>query len=68
MLTHNNITSNCEAMDVNLPFERLIRATTADHQEVLPSYLPFYHAYGLVIIMFAKLALGCILIILSYSL
>ena len=34
-LTHNNLVSNCEAMDVNLPYEQLIRPTTADFQEGL---------------------------------
>lgn len=34
-MTHNNLVSNCEAMDVNLPYEQLIRPTTADFQEGL---------------------------------
>lgn len=58
MLTHNNLVSNCEGMDVNLPYESLILPTTNDHQEVLPCFLPFYHAYGLIILLLAKLALG----------
>lgn len=58
MLTHNNLVSNCEAMDVNLPYERLVRPTTNDFQEVLPCFLPFYHAYGLIVLLLPKLALG----------
>lgn len=58
MLTHNNLVSNCEGMDVNLPYERLIRPTTSDFQEVLPCFLPFYHAYGLIVLLLPKLALG----------
>lgn len=58
MLSHSNLVSNCEAMDVNLPYERLIRSTTSDFQEVLPCFLPFYHAYGLIILLLAKLSLG----------
>lgn len=58
MLTHSNLVSNCEGMDVHLPFERLIMPTTNEHQDVLPCFLPFYHAYGLIIILLAKLALG----------
>lgn len=59
MLSHNNLSSNCEALDVKLPFERLIFATTNDYQEVLPCVLPFYHLYGLLVILLSKLALGC---------
>lgn len=59
MLSHNNITSNCESLDVKLPTERLIHPTTNDHQDVLPSVLPFYHCYGLLVMMVSKLSLGC---------
>lgn len=58
MLSHSNLTSNCEAMDSNLPHERLIRSTTADFQEILPCFLPFYHAYGLVVVLLSKMSLG----------
>lgn len=62
MLSHNNLTSNCEAIDVKLPTERLILPTTADFQEVLPCYLPFFHLYGLLVLLISKLALGCKLV------
>lgn len=58
MLSHNNLVSNCEAMDVNLPHNRLILPTSNDYQDVLPCFLPFYHAYGLIILLLSKLALG----------
>lgn len=59
MLTHLNITSNCEMLDVKLPDKRLMLPTTNDFQEVLPSVLPFFHIYGLVVSLVSKLALGC---------
>lgn len=58
MLTHYNLVSNCEGMDVNLPYERLVYPTTSDFQDVLPCFLPFYHAYGLIVLLMPKLALG----------
>lgn len=59
MLSHNNITSNCESLDVNQPIERVVLPTTNDYQDVLPAVLPFYHCYGLVVLLLSKLALGC---------
>lgn len=58
MLSHHNLVSNCEGMDVNLPYERIVQPTTNDFQEVLPCFLPFYHAYGLIVLLLPKLALG----------
>lgn len=59
MLTHNNLTSNCEIIDVKLPFERLVIPTTNDYQDVFPCVMPFYHCYGLQVLLVSKLALGC---------
>lgn len=59
MLSHNNITSNCEMIDTNLPYERVVKSTTNDYQDVIPCFLPFFHCYGLTVILFSKLALGC---------
>lgn len=59
MLTHNNLASNCEMIDVKMPFERLVLPTTNDYQDVLPCVLPFYHCYALEIILLSKLSLGC---------
>lgn len=59
MLSHNNVTSNCELLDVKLPFDRSVLPTTNDYQDVLPVILPFYHCYGLNVMLISKLALGC---------
>lgn len=59
MLTHMNITCNCEQLDAKLPDKRLTLPTTNDFQEVLPSVLPFFHIYGLVVSLISKLSLGC---------
>ncbi|KAJ6633242.1 4-coumarate--CoA ligase 1 [Pseudolycoriella hygida] len=59
MLSHLNITSNCEMLDSKLPDRRLMLPTTNDFQDVLPSVLPFFHIYGLVVSLISKLALGC---------
>lgn len=58
MLSHSNLVSNCEGMDANLPYERLVRPTTDDFQDVALSFLPFFHAYGLIVILLTKLTLG----------
>lgn len=59
MLTHNNLTFVCEAIDVRKPFPTIVRPTTSDFQEVLPCVAPFYHIYGLMPSLLTKLALGC---------
>lgn len=58
MLTHNNLVSNCQSIDVNLPVERLILPTTNVYQDIVPCFLPFYHIYGLMVLLIPKLALG----------
>lgn len=62
MLSHNNITTNLEALDEKLPHERIMLPTTNDFQDVVPVVLPFYHCYALVLVLLSKLALGCKLI------
>lgn len=42
-----------------LPSDRLIRPTAGDFQEVVPAVLPFYHIYGIAVLLISKLALGC---------
>lgn len=59
MLTHNNLTFVCEAIDVRPPFPTIVRPTTNDFQEVLPCVAPFYHIYGLMPTLLTKLVLGC---------
>lgn len=59
MLTHLNLTSNCEMLNAKLPERRTAEETTNDFQEVLPSVLPFYHIYGFTFSVLSKLSLGC---------
>lgn len=59
MLTHLNLTSNCEMLHAKLPERRLILPTTNDFQDVLPSVLPFFHIYGFTVSLLSKLSLGC---------
>lgn len=59
MLSHNNITTNCEGIGTKLPHETLITTTTQNHQDVVPIVLPFYHCYALIVMLVSKLALGC---------
>lgn len=62
MLSHNNLTTNLEGLDEKLPFERIMRPTTNDFQEIVPVMLPFFHCYALVLVLLSKLALGCKLV------
>ncbi|KAJ6636980.1 4-coumarate--CoA ligase 4, partial [Pseudolycoriella hygida] len=59
MLSHLNITTNCEMLNAKLPERTLLQPTTNDFQEVLPSVLPFHHIYGYTVSLLAKLSLGC---------
>ena len=58
MLTHRNLASNCQSIDVPLPNKPLILRTTNDFQDILPCFLPFYHIYGLLVILIPKLSVG----------
>lgn len=58
MLSHRNLVSNCQSLGVDLPNRPLILPTTNDFQDVLPCFLPFYHIYGLMVLLVPKLALG----------
>lgn len=53
-ITHKNVTSNCEMKKLC----NLTLPTTSDFQDVLPCVLPFYHIYGMTMVMLSKLALG----------
>ncbi|KAL7020467.1 hypothetical protein ACKWTF_011548 [Chironomus riparius] len=60
MLSHWNIVTNSLALrSAEL---QLAADTTADNQDVIPCVLPFFHAYGLVVTLLAKLAQGCKLV------
>lgn len=58
MLSHNNIAVNCEQINVKLGDAPLLKPTTNDYQEVVPSVLPFFHIYGLTVLMISTLRLG----------
>ncbi|XP_055911806.1 uncharacterized protein LOC129945881 [Eupeodes corollae] len=57
-LSHDNITINCEQTQAKFPYETILQETTETHQEVVPSVLPFFHIYGLTVVMLSKLFLG----------
>ncbi|CAG9808478.1 unnamed protein product [Chironomus riparius] len=60
MLSHWNIVTNSLALrSAEL---QLAADTTPDNQDVIPCVLPFFHAYGLVVTLLAKLAQGCKLV------
>ncbi|EDW75348.2 uncharacterized protein Dwil_GK19734 [Drosophila willistoni] len=52
VLSHNNITSNCEQVQTALP------ADEPGVQDTLPGVLPFFHIYGLTVVMLSKLGQG----------
>ncbi|BFG02828.1 probable 4-coumarate--CoA ligase 3 [Drosophila madeirensis] len=51
MLSHNNITSNCEQVQTAMRLDLSV-------QETLPGVLPFFHIYGLTVVMLSKLGQG----------
>lgn len=58
MLSHRNLVSNCQTCSTDMPYEPIILPTTNDYQDVLPAFLPFYHIYGLMVLLIPKLAVG----------
>ncbi|KAM8720830.1 hypothetical protein ACLKA7_006816 [Drosophila subpalustris] len=52
VLSHNNVTSNCEQIQAAIHIESL------ELQDTLPAVLPFFHIYGLTVVMLSKLSLG----------
>lgn len=57
MLSHDNIVINCEQMQVPLPDVPMISEATANHQDVCPAVLPFFHIYGFTACLISKLKL-----------
>ncbi|KAI8432400.1 hypothetical protein MSG28_004798 [Choristoneura fumiferana] len=55
-LTNKNVVVNCVQSDVD--GVKQYRDTTSSHQESMIAVLPFYHIYGLSIIMLHKLSVG----------
>lgn len=56
MLSHNNISINCEQV------QSILEVDCTKEQEVLPCVLPFFHIYGLTVIMLSKFGQGCKLV------
>lgn len=59
-LSHRNLVANIA--QTNHPEINHISDTTANYQDVLPSILPFYHIYGLTMILLRGLSYGCKLV------
>lgn len=57
MLSHRNIVSNI-AQHNDSPEISICEPALGSHQDVLPAILPFYHVYGLGVMLLAKLAQG----------
>ncbi|KAH8272302.1 hypothetical protein KR018_001560 [Drosophila ironensis] len=53
MLSHRNVASNCEQVKVAWPL------VSKGEQATLPAVLPFFHIYGLTVVMITKLSRGC---------
>lgn len=67
MHSHNSLVGTSEILNPPMFHEPIIRPTTNDSQDVLPAFLPFFHIYGLSIILVNKLALGCKLLSMKYE-
>ncbi|XP_025196142.1 probable 4-coumarate--CoA ligase 3 [Melanaphis sacchari] len=59
-LSHRNLLANI--VQTNHPDIKHFFDTTANYQDVLPSVLPFYHIYGLTMILLRGLSYGCKLV------
>ncbi|XP_065205259.1 uncharacterized protein LOC135835097 [Planococcus citri] len=56
-LSHRNVIANF--LQVNHPEIGHIRMATKDYQDVIPGILPFFHIYGLSVILLRGLSNGC---------
>lgn len=59
MHTHSSTIANSEVLSAKMFDEPIVARATADSQEVIPCFLPFYHIYGLTVLLLNKLSLGC---------
>lgn len=64
MLTHKNVTANCEIFGAPNPYDSITIPTTKDHQDVVLVVLPFFHMYGFCVQLILNLSLGCKLVVL----
>ncbi|KAL0829355.1 hypothetical protein ABMA28_004135 [Loxostege sticticalis] len=62
-ISHKNLLSSMDVMSHEK--HCLAELTTAEHQDVLPCVLPFFHIYGMVITLLGHLSKGCKLITMS---
>ncbi|XP_011494753.1 PREDICTED: 4-coumarate--CoA ligase 1-like [Ceratosolen solmsi marchali] len=61
MLTHRNLVANVQMLKNSISNERCLPAD-GTFQEILPAVLPMYHIYGMSVVLFSKLSIGCKLI------
>lgn len=59
MHSHKTFLANSELIGVKMFTQPNILPTTADFQDVLPCFLPFFHIYGLCYMLQHKLSVGC---------
>lgn len=59
MHSHKTFIANAEQISGNLYTKSNTLPTTNDYQDIIPCFLPFYHIYGLSVILQSKLSLGC---------
>ncbi|XP_063828965.1 uncharacterized protein LOC135078297 [Ostrinia nubilalis] len=62
-ISHKNLLSSMDVMSHDKI--TLAELTSAEHQDVVPCVLPFFHIYGMVITLLGHLAKGCKLITMS---
>lgn len=58
MHSHKSFVANSEINSQNMFTEPMVLPTTNEFQDVLPCFLPFYHIYGLNVVLHNKLSRG----------
>lgn len=61
-LTHKNIVTNSIQFNSEVGGNCATYPAHGDHQDILPCVLPYFHIYGFVMTLLAKLAHGCKLV------
>lgn len=59
MHSHRTFTANAEQVAAKMFTKTLTLPTTAEYQDIIPSFLPFFHIFGMVVLLQNKLLLGC---------
>lgn len=57
--SHSTTIANSQILSNKIRNDSLISSATADFQEVVPCFLPFYHIYGLTVLLLNTLSMGC---------